>query len=266
MSSIERSSGSFEDLNVSKVDGTDSGEMSLQSLENEIPVDTGQSIETPIMSENAEKLATTDTTAGEIAKKMSVEDKVDRAIVYLGKGAITAVGMPIAVLGKLTGGAISGFVGGVAGVAGLCGAGVGFIISGGKKEGALKGLDTVAFPVAEGVGLALTPLNAIAKFVENFGKALMAKDTTPKVYDKFNRSFKTNIYPHYINIGKEAVEHSPGTTRANLSGKVGRAIKKEEDKNAQREREKEREKELKKGDLGTMAENLLKNPKERKEK
>lgn len=203
---------SSEDPNVSLEEGTVSREMgddtSLEiMLENSIDLSEGAEGETTV-SEMASKIIALkkNETPVENAspEKRSTGEKIDDAIVFSGKAAIATVGIPIAVIGKLTGGAISGAVGLTAGFAGLLGAGVGFLFSKGKKEGALSGAEIALSGTAVGVGTLLTPVNAIAKFVENFGKALIPDDVRPKVYDDFNGSFKTSIWPQEIRIGKNA--------------------------------------------------------------
>lgn len=128
------------------------------------------------------------------------------------KGTGTAVGVSVATIGKLTGGAISGVVGLTAGAAGMLGAGLGWIASGAtggdkyaRKEAALKGAQ-LSIPVAIGVGAALTPINVPIKFVEKFGKALIPKGTEPEAYKKLNDSYKTHMLPFCISVGKNAVQ------------------------------------------------------------
>lgn len=143
--------------------------------------------------------------------------------VSAGKATGTAVGVPIAVLGKAAGGLIGGTVGLSAGIAGALGAGMGWVASGvmrgnkfERKEAALKGADVAAMSTALGVGALLTPLSIPFKFVENFGKALIPKGSEPEVYKKFDDSYKTNVLPFCMTVGKKAVQEQPGGKDLNL--------------------------------------------------
>lgn len=155
-------------------------------------------------SEIKPSLAKSDTTAGKLASFFS----------NVGKGAATTVGVPIAVFGKLVGGAIGGTTRVSGGVAGALGAGMGWIASGvtggdkdARKIAALKGEQIASASTAFGVGVLLTPLNVPFKFIENFGKALIPKDAKPpECYTKFNDAYKTNVLPFLMTIGKKAVQ------------------------------------------------------------
>lgn len=114
----------------------------------------------------------------------------------------TAVGVPAEMLGKLMSGANIGSVGLPAGVAGMIGAGMGWIAS-----GVLGNNQKESVPVALGVGLLLTPINIPIKFIENFGKALIPNGSKePEIYKKLDDSYKTNVLPFCKAVGKKAVQ------------------------------------------------------------
>jgi hypothetical protein len=172
--------------------------------------DKGHSVPTSLNTENGTSPVTTD---AKVKDSDTTSSKVANMFVAAGKGAGTLVGVPIAVLGKAAGGLIGGTVGLSAGIVGTLGAGMGWIASGvaggnkfERKEAALKGGNIAAMSGALVVGALLTPINVPIKFIENFGKALLPKGSNPpEVYKKFDDSYKTNVLPFCMTIGKKAV-------------------------------------------------------------
>lgn len=129
-----------------------------------------------------------------------------------GKMARTFVGLPLAVIGKIAGGVIGGTLALSAGIIGGLGAGMGWMAIGAtggdkfaRQQAAAKGGE-IGIPFALAAGALLTPFNATAKFVESFGKKLIPEDAElPDVYNKFDKSFETHVFPFCMKIGKKAV-------------------------------------------------------------
>lgn len=174
------------------------------------------------------------------------QDTVIENLYNAGKETAALIGMPFAVAGKLTGGLIGSTVGISAAVVGGLGAGMGWIavgVTGGdkyaRKEGAAKAAE-IAIPTAILVGALFTPLNAAAKLVESFGKAIIPEGTEPKLYKKFDESYKTHVFPFCMEVGKDATRpamyeaktllgniHSPKTVQEVPVGEAVITTKKE---------------------------------------